>query len=127
MISLCVFTGKYYYITSERCDNILSSKRYSKFRIQKNIEVVIESEHGYFNYNLSKCNLLHLYKYKKSLFASFSFDMCICRYITFFISIQKYAFFSAIHLLLTKFMRRIKNDLEKISKSLYLFKVASIA
>ena len=81
------FTGKYYYITSERCDNILSSKRYSKFRIKKNIEVVIESENGYFNYNLSKCNLLHLYKNKKALFASFSFDMCICRYITFFISI----------------------------------------
>ena len=38
------FTGKYYYITNERCDNILSSKRYSKFRIQKNIEVVIEFE-----------------------------------------------------------------------------------
>ena len=41
------------------------------------------------------------------------------------INIQKYAFFSAIHLLLTKFMRRIKNDLEKISKSLYLFKLTS--
>ena len=35
-------------------------------------------------------------------------------------------YFSAIHLLLTKFMRRIKNDLEKISKSLYLFKVTLI-
>jgi len=31
------FTGKYYDNTSERCDNILSNKRYSKFRIQKNI------------------------------------------------------------------------------------------
>ena len=81
------FTGKYYYNTCERCDNILSNKRYSKFRIQKNIEVVIESVNGYFKYNLCKCNLLHLYKYKKALFASFSFDMCICRYITFFISI----------------------------------------
>ena len=63
--------------TQEGYDNILSNKRYSKFRIQKNKTKCFELENGYLHYNLSKHKLLHSYEYNKSLFASFSSDMYI--------------------------------------------------
>ena len=53
--------------------------------------------------------------------------MCICWYMTLTINIQKYGYFSAIRLLFNHGMRYNKNDLEKISKTLYLFKLTSNA